>query len=81
MYTRALVVCGGGAHNHFLIETIKNCLTDFKVTTTSDYGLDPDSVEAVTFAWLAKQRLEKKPGNISSVTGAAEQTILGCIYN
>ncbi|MBZ9583946.1 anhydro-N-acetylmuramic acid kinase, partial [Klebsiella quasivariicola] len=39
-----------------------------------------DWLEAVCFAWLAKQTLEKKPGNLPSVTGAKKSAILGAIY-
>ena len=54
---------------------------NFKVTTTSDYGLSPDCIEAVTFAWLAKKRLENQPSNIPTVTGATERVVLGGIYS
>ena len=64
-----------------LIKIIKQILTNFKVTTTSDYGLSPDCIEAVTFAWLAKKRLENQPSNIPTVTGATERVILGGIYS
>jgi len=37
-------------------------------------------VEAIAFAWLAKQTMEQQPGNLSSVTGASGQRILGAIY-
>jgi len=45
-----------------------------------DHGIDPDFVEAIAFAWLAKQTLEGKPGNLPSVTGADRPVILGGIY-
>ena len=43
-------------------------------------GLDPDWVEAVAFAWLAKQSMEHQPGNLPAVTGARGLRILGAIY-
>ena len=76
-----VIVCGGGAYNLLLMKTIEDLLVDFKVTTTSDYGLSPDCIEAVTFGWLAKKRLENKPANISSVTGANKNVILGGVYS
>ncbi|MEO1889218.1 MAG: anhydro-N-acetylmuramic acid kinase, partial [Cycloclasticus sp.] len=48
--------------------------------TTKLYGVDPDWVEAIAFAWLAKQTMEGKTGNIPSVTGAKKAVILGAIY-
>ena len=76
-----VLVCGGGAFNPVFLESIQNQLPNIKVTTTEDYGLKPDCIEAVTFAWLAKQRLENKPANIPSVTGANKEVLLGSIYS
>ena len=42
--------------------------------------MDGDFVEAATFAWLAKQRLEEKPGNVVDTTGAAKALVLGGVY-
>ena len=50
------------------------------VETTNIIGIDPDWVEAMAFAWLAKQTLDGEPGNIPSVTGANKAVILGAIY-
>jgi anhydro-N-acetylmuramic acid kinase len=51
-----------------------------KLETTAALGLDPDFVEAVGFAWLARARLENVPGNLPSVTGARGARVLGGIY-
>lgn len=75
-----LWVCGGGAYNHYLMERLRANLHDFKVVSTTEAGIDPQWIEAAAFAWLAKQTIEKKPGNCSSVTGASRNTILGGIY-
>jgi len=76
-----LLVCGGGAHNSFLLERI-NALTapDVSVGTTSLLGIAPDWVEAAAFAWFAKQTLVHQPSNLTSVTGATSDCILGGIY-
>jgi len=47
------------------------------VDTTATCGINPDWVEAAAFAWLAKQHLEGKPGNIPAVTGASRAVSLG----
>lgn len=76
-----ILICGGGAHNNYLMKRLKELAQNkFKVTSTERYGLHPDWVEATAFAWLAKQTLCKQPGNISSVTGATRAAILGGIY-
>ncbi len=76
-----VLVCGGGAYNQALMKTIQGLLPDIKISTTADYGLTPDCIEAVTFAWLAKQRIENKPANLPSVTGADKKVLLGGIYS
>lgn len=73
-------VCGGGSHNAYLIDLVKSNLNNFKVSNTSELGVDPDWVEAATFAWLARAYKLKKPGNIPSVTGAKSPAVLGCAY-
>jgi anhydro-N-acetylmuramic acid kinase len=75
-----LLVCGGGVHNPLLMKGLSQQLPGCVVESTSTQGIDPDWVEAVTFAWLAKQRLEQQPGNLPSVTGARQAVVLGSIY-
>lgn len=77
---RELYGCGGGVHNAALMDALREALPDVGIDTTAALGLDPDFVEAVGFAWLARARLEKIPGNLPSVTGARGPRILGGIY-
>lgn len=76
-----LLVCGGGAHNGFLMERI-NALSppEVCVSTTSSLGISPDWVEAAAFAWFAKQTLAFQPSNLTAVTGAKSECILGGVY-
>lgn len=75
-----IYVCGGGAHNQRLMKSIQKTLAGKLVADTHSLGIDPDAVEAVTFAWLAKCRLEEINGNSPSVTGAKANCILGGLY-
>ncbi len=75
-----LYVCGGGTRNPVLMEELGKALPDTRLTLTSELGLDPQLVEPVAFAWLAKQALEGQPGNLPDVTGAKGPRILGAIY-
>ena len=75
-----LYVCGGGAHNGALMQRVRVHLPNIKVATTADLGVDPDWVEALAFAWLARQTLHHAPGNLPAVTGARGERILGAIY-
>ncbi|MFQ3201981.1 MAG: anhydro-N-acetylmuramic acid kinase [Zhongshania sp.] len=73
-------ICGGGSANLTLRARISTLLSKRAVTDTKQLGIPPDWVEAVAFAWLAKQTLSNLPGNIPAVTGANGPRILGAIY-
>ncbi len=75
-----LLVCGGGAQNPLLMARLAALLPGTEVTTTDDAGISGDDMEALAFAWLAWRTLAGLPGNLPSVTGASEATILGAIY-
>ncbi len=78
--TRQLLVCGGGAHNTRLMQRLAAQLDGVETTSTEAFGIHPDWVEAVAFAWLAQQTLQGKPGNLPAVTGASHPVVLGAIY-
>lgn len=73
-------VCGGGAFNDYLMSRLQTHLTDCRLATTQVLGVAPQWVEAMAFAWLAKQTMERKPGNLIAVTGASQAVILGGVY-
>ena len=52
----------------------------FSVESTGKHDIDPDWVEAVAFAWLARQAMLKRPGNVPQVTGAEKAAVLGGVY-
>ena len=73
-------VCGGGAHNGLLIKELEAALGNTHIKLTNSLGIDVDWVEAVAFAWLAKQTIDNKPSNLPTVTGAKGLRVLGAIY-
>jgi len=76
-----VLVCGGGVHNPVLMAAIARALAPIPVSSTSRVGVDPDYVEAMCFAWLARERLEgRPPANLFSVTGATAPRVLGGVY-
>jgi anhydro-N-acetylmuramic acid kinase len=75
-----IYVCGGGARNQALIETLKTNLGNVQLHTTENLGIHPDDVEAAAFAWLAMRRINSLSGNLPSVTGASGPTVLGGFY-
>ncbi|MCK5871541.1 MAG: anhydro-N-acetylmuramic acid kinase [Methylococcales bacterium] len=73
-----LLICGGGVHNYYLLTLLQRC--GYQVTSTETAGIHPDHVEAIAFAWLAKQTINHQVGNIPEVTGAHRSVILGGIF-
>ena len=78
--TARVIVCGGGVHNAFLLSRLAAQLPGIHVESTTAHGLDPDFVEAMGFAWLARETLAGRPGNLPDVTGARGSRVLGAIH-
>lgn len=78
--TARVLACGGGVHNDALMRRLSDELAPVPVESTAAHGIDPDWVEAATFAWLAARCLDRKAGNLPEVTGASSRTILGGVY-
>jgi anhydro-N-acetylmuramic acid kinase len=78
--TARVLACGGGVRNARLIERIAARLPGCVVEPTDLHGLDADYVEAMAFAWLARQTLAGLPGNVPAVTGARGPRVLGTIH-
>lgn len=78
--TRHLLVCGGGVHNPLLMSRLSAHLPGMVVESTAAIGLDPDFIEAAGFAWLARETLAGRPGNLPAVTGARGPRVLGAIH-
>lgn len=76
-----LLVCGGGAHNHYLMQQLAEYCGGGSITATTAVGMHPDWAEAVAFAWLAQQKIQGRPGNLKSVTGAKDTSVLGALYH
>lgn len=75
-----VLVCGGGARNDTLIEALAQALAPCPVLPTSRVGFAVDEVEALAFAWLAREAVAGRPGNLTQVTGARGARLLGAIY-
>jgi len=78
--TGSLLVCGGGAHNTDLMQRLARRLPAIAVASTDTVGVPPDQVEALAFAWLAHAFVERRPGNLPSVTGARGPRVLGALH-
>jgi anhydro-N-acetylmuramic acid kinase len=81
--TKRLLICGGGIKNKQLITQIKNAcawIAPENVQSTAVKGIDPQTVEAAAFAWLAWAHQRKQPANLPAVTGAKGLRVLGAHY-
>ena len=78
--TTRVIACGGGVHNPSLMAALARALPGIYVESSARHGMDPDSVEAMAFAWLARETLANRPGNLPAVTGASGPRVLGGIY-
>ncbi|HEC19960.1 MAG TPA: anhydro-N-acetylmuramic acid kinase [Gammaproteobacteria bacterium] len=75
-----VVVCGGGARNADLLRRLGRRLAPIPVVVSDEKGLAADWVEAAAFAWLARETLAGRAGNLPTVTGARQSVVLGGIY-
>ena len=77
----AVYLAGGGARNGALVKLLTELLAPRRVDLTDVLGIDAEHVEALAFAWLARQALASQPGNLPAVTGARGPRILGATYS
>ena len=75
-----VLLCGGGAHNQALVGAMQRLLPDVSVLTTDVFGVPADWVEALGFAWLARERMAERTIDLSGVTGARRPAPLGAVY-
>ena len=74
-----LAFCGGGVKNKHMIAILRKKL-QVSLHSTTDWGIDPEWVEAAGFAYLAKQRIENNRSYLGQTTGSKSKVMLGAIY-
>lgn len=77
--TREILACGGGALNPVFMHALAQALP-CRLTTTAEFGVPVQCVEALAFAWLAQAHVLGQPACLPAVTGARHATIAGCLY-
>ena len=75
-----VLVCGGGAQNAALMTRLAQQLPDTKIDKTDAFGVPAQQVEALAFAWFAKQAIERRALDLRATTGARHAAVLGAIY-
>jgi anhydro-N-acetylmuramic acid kinase len=76
----SVIACGGGARNAALVAALARRCAPSPVMTSAAHGIEPEAIEPLAFAWLARERIEGRPGNLPAVTGAAGPRVLGAVY-
>jgi anhydro-N-acetylmuramic acid kinase len=74
-----VLLSGGGVHNKYFLKRLKLQFHPIKVISVKDLGVDPDFLEAISFAILANQTIEGKSASFQKTTGAKKPGVLGKI--
>ena len=73
-----MLLSGGGAENPALVDAIRKAIPgEITLRRFADVYFDGEAKEAVAFALLAHLFLQRRPGNVVTVTGARGPRILG----
>ncbi len=76
-----VLLCGGGSNNAYLVSRLEHAMAGVPVECTDVHGVPSKWLEAMTFAWLAKQAVDGTPANLPSVTGACRDVVLGEVHS
>jgi anhydro-N-acetylmuramic acid kinase len=62
------LICGGGAYNKTLLQRLQLRCPTLKIGTTASLNIDPNAIEAMMCAWLAKQRLDHTAIDLTQIS-------------
>ncbi|MGI9419943.1 MAG: anhydro-N-acetylmuramic acid kinase [Geminicoccaceae bacterium] len=74
-----VIVSGGGSRNPAVMAGLDEAFGNIPVGASDAFGLPVDAKEAIAFAILASDRVDRRPTSLPSVTGARRQALLGKI--
>jgi anhydro-N-acetylmuramic acid kinase len=77
-YIHEVYISGGGSNNSFLMNEIESALpNEVNLRRMDDLGMSADAKEAMIFALLGYQYLNKRTNNLPSATGATKKVMMG----
>ena len=74
---KEVIASGGGVHNRQIMRRLAELLPGASVTTSAEFGIDPDAKEAIAFAVLAYEFAHGRAANLPKATGARRAVLLG----
>ncbi len=74
-----VLLCGGGVHNRYFLKGLRWLFDPIEVVNVREVGVDPDFLEAISFAILANQTIQEKPVSFKTTTGVEKPGVLGKI--
>ena len=74
-----IIIGGGGAHNKFIMKSLREHYGENVVFTQNEIGYSSDAKEAIAFVVLGFLSLNSMSGNVKSATGAKKDAVLGNI--
>jgi len=77
---RDVLVGGGGAMNHALMDRLAAALAPIPVRSTDELGIPAEAREAIAFAILAVYRIRGLPNTLPRVTGARHAVSAGALH-
>ena len=75
-----VICCGGGVHNNYLMQCLEQYLPDISIQHPQNFNLNTDYIEAMLFAWLAKQRINSRKISLTPAIISSEAHLFGVIY-
>lgn len=75
---KKIIICGGGRHNQFIMQNLKNEFTN--IVGSETLGIHPDALEAQMIAYLTARFFYKLPSSFFNTTGVKIPTIAGKIF-
>jgi len=72
-----IIVSGGGRKNKSILKRINYYLPNSSILLIDELGINGDAKEAIFIAFLGYLNILKIPGNISKITGALKEVVLG----
>lgn len=78
---KQILVCGGGARNLFLMNSLRSELpNEIKVANIGTVGFDADFIEAQAFAYLAVRHVANLPATYPQTTGVSQPVTCGARF-